>query len=671
MEFQALLKYIFNKYGLQLQPGDHPEDPYVLRSQRDGSLLALLGKFGKDQETVTFDFKCRNYQLVLRQLKGYASHFEVGRDNWIRLKFSTLDNKIARAILDYAFRIILNQGRAQAGGSQFIFLPDSQDGTEYQSQAIPPRSQNPRFQGNRPGTGQPASNLDLGAALQKKQPKPQVPAAIEKMMRSYDYSVLPVLARNKNFYRQGKMMADYEDDFQPVFRFKHYYPVYHVMTVGQLRTYFTWRTKVRQGKYDEVSPSYAYLYIYELLNNIGCKNAADGYDRLRAFYQNYARPYDEKMVDYMTAWLQDYVLYYHLDDRLAEVFQAEMAEDSFYHKLLHPEETAPADLGKVFQELTSYYDSCLLHKKQPEKFNQLLKAVWQETAAVGREKGEKKFFSQKIARRSLKRRNFFAGAVFYQPDQLPERMVELDAERAFYCLGNKYSWRGFVPLIRQKTELNTFLHEVDRLVRQLYHLGRPLKPRALEKDYTDAIVRGIKNFQAQEEEARKPKVEINLQSLDQIRQDASVTRDSLLTEEEKQEEQAEKKQGPEEKSEPEEGPADLRKPLPDQPAPEESQPVPKEPVGQNGSDEISAPEDTGGGDSSKLLAPAEEFFVRALLENKPWKDYLRQHHLMASILADQINDKLFDEIGDTVIEFNEDNQPEIVPDYKEDLKEIL
>lgn len=224
-----------------------------------------------------------------------------------------------------------------------------------------------------------------------------------------------------------------------------------------------------------------------------------------------------------------------------------------------------------------------------------------------------------------------------------------------------------MPLIRQKTELNTFLHEVDRLVRQLYHLGRPLKPRALEKDYTDAIIRGIKNFQAQEEKARKPKVEINLQSLDRIRQDASVTRDSLLTEEEKQEERAEGGREPEEKSAPREG-ADLR---PDQLAPGEIQPVSDDSVDQDSPDEIPEPEDTGGEDSSQLLAPAEEFFVRALLENKPWKDYLRQHHLMASILADQINDKLFDEIGDTVIEFNEDNQPEIVPDYREDLKEIL
>lgn len=44
---------------------------------------------------------------------------------------------------------------------------------------------------------------------------------------------------------------------------------------------------------------------------------------------------------------------------------------------------------------------------------------------------------------------------------------------------------------------------------------------------------------------------------------------------------------------------------------------------------------------------------------------------MASILADSINEKLFDEIGDSVIEFNEQDQPEIVEDYQEDLDEIF
>ncbi len=67
----------------------------------------------------------------------------------------------------------------------------------------------------------------------------------------------------------------------------------------------------------------------------------------------------------------------------------------------------------------------------------------------------------------------------------------------------------------------------------------------------------------------------------------------------------------------------------------------------------------------------ETFFLLALIKKENWQDYLKEHHLMASILADSINEKLFDEIGDSVIEFNEQDQPEIVEDYQEDLDEIF
>ena len=44
---------------------------------------------------------------------------------------------------------------------------------------------------------------------------------------------------------------------------------------------------------------------------------------------------------------------------------------------------------------------------------------------------------------------------------------------------------------------------------------------------------------------------------------------------------------------------------------------------------------------------------------------------MASILVDSINEKLFDEIGDSVIEFNDQDEPEIIDDYEDDLRELL
>ncbi len=44
---------------------------------------------------------------------------------------------------------------------------------------------------------------------------------------------------------------------------------------------------------------------------------------------------------------------------------------------------------------------------------------------------------------------------------------------------------------------------------------------------------------------------------------------------------------------------------------------------------------------------------------------------MASILMDNINEKLFDEFGDVVLENNEQDQPQVITDYVDDLKDMF
>lgn len=68
---------------------------------------------------------------------------------------------------------------------------------------------------------------------------------------------------------QGLILANYTDECTDLVPLKRYFPNYHDLSMAQLRTYFTWRTKLRRGEFIKVSGSYAYLYIYELLNNIG------------------------------------------------------------------------------------------------------------------------------------------------------------------------------------------------------------------------------------------------------------------------------------------------------------------------------------------------------------------------------------------------------------------
>ena len=71
------------------------------------------------------------------------------------------------------------------------------------------------------------------------------------------------------------------------------------------------------------------------------------------------------------------------------------------------------------------------------------------------------------------------------------------------------------------------------------------------------------------------------------------------------------------------------------------------------------------------LSADEKYFLKQLLTGQPWQGYLRAHHLMASILADSINEQIMDVIGDTVIEFNDQGQPQIVDDYREDIADLM
>ena len=89
------------------------------------------------------------------------------------------------------------------------------------------------------------------------------------------------------FWRQGAFMADWEDDFPYTGLFKSYFPTYNAMSDRQLRGYFTWRAAVRKGDIQETSLSFAYVYLYELINGIGVADPLDGFRKIEAFWQAY------------------------------------------------------------------------------------------------------------------------------------------------------------------------------------------------------------------------------------------------------------------------------------------------------------------------------------------------------------------------------------------------
>lgn len=117
------------------------------------------------------------------------------------------------------------------------------------------------------------------------------------------------------FYAQAVFMKDVTDDCPYTGEFICYYPTYAKMAIPELRGYFTWRTGVRSGRLTQAPRAFAFLYVYELLNQIGVSSAQEGFERIAAFWKSYGQ-IDSKITPYMKRWLKDYVIFYNLEVRL-------------------------------------------------------------------------------------------------------------------------------------------------------------------------------------------------------------------------------------------------------------------------------------------------------------------------------------------------------------------
>ncbi len=123
------------------------------------------------------------------------------------------------------------------------------------------------------------------------------------------------LSEAELFYRQGQLMADFEDDCPYNGTFKSYFPTYNAMSDRQLRGYFTWRARVRRGTVEETSTSFAFLYLYELICGIGVDNPLDGFNKIKAFWDVY-RAFEPGIDRFARVWLQDYAVFHGLDPKL-------------------------------------------------------------------------------------------------------------------------------------------------------------------------------------------------------------------------------------------------------------------------------------------------------------------------------------------------------------------
>lgn len=484
------------------------------------------------------------------------------------------------------------------------------------------------------------------------------------------------------FWRQGKLMEDYEDDAEYTGAFEQYFPTYQSMSDRQLRGYFTWRAHVRAGSVRPASLSFAFVYLYELLNGIGVEPGAEGFRAIERFWWEY-RAIDPRVDRYARRWLLDYAAYHGLPRDMALPY----AEADFDQALAalsdalarwpaarprrartKPDLTEGADqpgeeaMFGALDLLSTYRPRVSrLHRDRPDTLRHVCCAVLARLAGhydARRKAGlVESLFGPTVAFPHV----MFSSAVFWEPAPHPDATYEIDRLNRYSCKGGRWYWEGLHGAKARSPQLGAVLRACDQHLRDAIGYAHPLvrkqQPKYLERIIDEQVTARL----AWEEDRESRRVRIDLSKLGGIRTAAAATREALLIDEERSDEPG---AGPDMPA------AAPRAAQPAQGAPAQAPRAAAPRAAQAGPRAPEAPVAVAHGDAQGLGLTAEEAAVLGrLLDDEPPAGALVSGTPL-TMVVDGINERLFDLLGDTAVEFDGD-EPRIIEDYREDVRRAL
>ena len=454
---------------------------------------------------------------------------------------------------------------------------------------------------------------------------------------------------NAVFYKQAKLMEDFEDDYAGDAKFFMYFPYYRHMGYEQLRTYFTWRTGVRRGEITATSLSYVFLYIYELLAGIGVDNPEDGLEKLIKLWFSY-RKFGPALERYLPGWIRDYHVYY--GDELARDFSEFVCENGL--QTYFPEQflfDQNAGERLLLWNSLSRYDitkSAFRNGGREASFAGCFDAVFRginEYCAVFGLSLEDLFIydlSNYVAWRPFKQALFFGR-------RRSDRKVKLPGRESYRCKNGR--WTASLPLryadrsifaeyVLRKTEIcirrfykHRYMIKADSHAALRYF--RDLRKRGVTIEGIDSAIE--KSAAGFFRNSTRITVAVNSADLDRIREKSSETQ-TLLTV-------------------PEDGLS--------------SQALPPEPFADAVEADIGRQAPGGWPALKKALSKAElEALKIALFGDGRLSALAAEYGEMPEILVSGINEKAADLTGDNIAEFS-DGDITVYDEYREIIAEMI
>lgn len=513
------------------------------------------------------------------------------------------------------------------------------------------------------------------------------------------------LSEAELFYRQGLLMADFEDDCPYNGTFKSYFPTYNAMSDRQLRGYFTWRAQVRRGTVEETFTSFAFLYLYELICGIGVDNPLEGFNKIKAFWDAY-RAFEPGIDRFARVWLQDYAVFHALDPKLLRDSKTVMFDNALI-ELRHaardlvpapapsgqtpkrrktseptlplpPDEVREERLMAAINALSTYnLSNSRLDRSHHRDLRHVACAVYVRMARYYDTHRKTGIVASLFGEETAMPYTMFASAVFFAPERHEDCEYRLDPIHIYRCQNGFWECMRIHGSRQKSSKLGEMMRACDQRLRLALDPAHPLKeekvPKYLAKIIDDEIVAWL-SWDA----AHQPvKIDIDLSQLGHIRSAAVQTREALLIDEEREDgapveaeatliEQPNTESAPGMTAEP--GEMTIRQNEPDEPTVSTEEFGVVAPLLAS----VGAPVTPAPTEAANKLAPAEDTFLRALLEQNAAQATSAVAHSGQSedMLVDSINEALFDLVGDTVIEFGAAG-PQIIEDYEADVRGYL
>ena len=508
------------------------------------------------------------------------------------------------------------------------------------------------------------------------------------------------LSEAELFYRQGLLMADFEDDCPYNGTFKSYFPTYNAMSDRQLRGYFTWRAQVRRGNIEETSTSFAFLYLYELICGIGVDNPRDGYDKIRAFWDAY-RAFEPGIDRFARVWLQDYAVFHGLDPKLLRGSKTVMFDNALIELRraardlvpapapsdlpsarrktseptlpLPPDEAHEERLMAAIDALSTYnLNNSRLDRSHHRDLRHVACAVYVRMARYYDTHRKNGIVASLFGEETAMPYTMFASAVFFAPERHEDCEYRLDPIHIYRCQNGFWECIRIHGSRQKSSKLGEMMRACDQRLRLALDPGHPLKeekvPKYLAKIIDDEIVAWL-SWDA----AHQPvKIDIDLSQLGHIRSAAAQTREALLIDEEREDGTlADAEVAVAERREAEPVADTIAEPVATTMQQDEaSEPtISTEQFGVVAPLLVSAPTPA---DTASALDPAADAYLRALLEQNAAQtaSAVAQSGKSEDMLVDSINEALFDLVGDTIIEFGPAG-PQIIEDYEADVRGYL